>query len=219
MNGTFRPSVSANIQNSILAHLVDLLDGVAEYHRTCCVNAQKKKRISTRQLTRKNSNESYPEGPSTLPDNAELSEPPILKSLTYGINAVTKRLESQIVNCRPIITLGSSNESQPTEKHHPIRYLFVCRADVDPPILIDHLPHLVAIYNVLRGSNAPPTALITLPKGAEGTLAQVIGVRRLAVLAIDVRVHSSPEPIANKFCRVTRPLQMNDYQQQVRYHW
>lgn len=134
------------------------------------------------------------EAPSTPLDPAEETEPPqILQSLTYGINTVTQRLERLIEISRPKICLKSTGTiTNSNEPPIPIRYIFVCRADVDPPILIDHLPHLVATYNVLRSQDLPPITLATLPKGAETTLAQAVGVRRLAVLAIGVNIHYSP---------------------------
>jgi len=119
----------------------------------------------------------------------ESSEPPILNSLTYGINAVTKRLEIQIENSRAKSVFKSGSEVKATEEvTNPIRFLFVCRADIDPPILIDHFPHLVGICNTLR-QDFHPIMLATLPKGAEMTLARVVGIRKLAVLAIGVHLH------------------------------
>jgi ribonuclease P/MRP protein subunit POP3 len=68
-----------------------------------------------------------------------INPPSILRHIVYGINAVTKRLEFQSYNSRrPTIvipTLVPSNTSF---------YIFVCRKDVEPAVLVDHLPHLVA---------------------------------------------------------------------------
>lgn len=180
-----------------------LLEGVADYHQKCRIGARKWKKLLPVV------NDLLHGDPSgdlidLLPPKADIDmlsplytaerpEPPlILKSLTYGINAVTKRLELQIQNCGSKVTFKSPSDTQTTKESTPIiRYLFVCRADVDPPILIDHLPHLVATYNVLRPTNLPPTILIPLPKGAEVTLAHAMGVRRLAAIALDVNINSS----------------------------
>jgi ribonuclease P/MRP protein subunit POP3 len=204
---TVRPSVPANVQNAILAHLVDILDGVADFRRKSCTSSKKRKRSSEiaygslhRNVKRRaasgksavlGQDAPVEQCPSTLPDHVEKPESPkILESLTYGVNAVTKQLERQIENSRSKIILKSASVTGTTEEVlDPIRYLFVCRADVDPPMLIGHLPHLVATYNALRRQDLSPVTLATLPKGAEATLAQVMGVRRLAVLAIDASLH------------------------------
>ncbi|KXN88788.1 hypothetical protein AN958_06657 [Leucoagaricus sp. SymC.cos] len=192
------PSIQTNIQNSILALLVDLLDGVAEFHRDYSRSRKRKRKAekdnSPLHTKKQKPHEDPPvtahksteEEPSLQPDLTEKSEPPpILQHLIYGINAVTKRLERQIGDTRSKSVLATATQPKAAEENFdPIRYLFVCRADINPPILIDHLPHLVATYNVLRKQELPPIILATLPKGAEATLAQAVGVRRLAVLAI-----------------------------------
>ena len=101
----------------------------------------------------------------------------------YGINAVTKRLEHQSHNLRrPTIVIPTPTvEIQPSL---PFKYIFVCRQDVDPAILVDHLPHLVASCNSAQASNH--VKLVPLPKGSELVLAQTLGIRRVAVLGIDV---------------------------------
>jgi len=203
-----RPVVPANVQNTILAHLVDLLDGVAKFHQSRCRSSKRRKRVANesshrsikRRVVSKDAaigQDDLVEGPSTfsISHHTESSEessepPPILNSLIYGINAVTKRLEIQIENSRVKSVFKYGSKTRATgESTNPIRFLFVCRADIDPPILIDHLPHLVATYNALRQDDFHPIVLATLPKGAETTLAQVIGVRRLAALAISVDFH------------------------------
>ena len=190
------------MQNTILAHLVDLLDGVAELHQSRCRNSKRRKQaanepshrsVKRRMVSRDTTvdQDHLDEEPSALSvsHRMESSEPPILDHLIYGINAVTKRLEVQIENSRVKSVFKSGSEVKATgEATNPIRFLFVCRADIDPPILIDHFPHLVAICNTLR-QDSHPIVLATLPKGAETTLAQVVGVRKLAVLAISVHHH------------------------------
>jgi ribonuclease P/MRP protein subunit POP3 len=112
------------------------------------------------------------------------NEPPLLlRHVLYGINAVTKRLETQAQNARsPTIATLPETSAQPPK---PLKYIFVCRADVDPALLIAHLPHLVAAYNSTRPSQY--IKLIPLPLGAELVLAQTLGVRRVTVLGVDVR--------------------------------
>ncbi|KAF8608342.1 hypothetical protein BDV93DRAFT_247746 [Ceratobasidium sp. AG-I] len=105
--------------------------------------------------------------------------PPILKHCTFGINQVAKRLEAQ---------------ANPTtaEAHPPprpsLRVVIACRADVDPPLLIAHFPILVAACNsALPAGSSDDTyvKLVTLPMGAEHSLAEITGLRRVAVMALD----------------------------------
>lgn len=139
-----------------------------------------------------------PAAPTSLPGTdttveetameVSLPEPPVILShLTFGINAVTKRLESQIQSARRSVTISSAETvgvRASSSSSRPIKIIFVCRADVDPPILIDHLPHLAAAYNSNRP--AETVMIVPLPKGAESTLAEAVGLRRVAVIAADV---------------------------------
>ena len=136
-----------------------------------------------------------------LDDLVNDSEPPPAQNhVVIGINNVTKRLEKQTERVRyppPVVVKATSApgpstapSAQPTDKPpSPIRLVLVCRADVDPPILIDHVPHLVAAHNSSTAADAP-IKLVCLPKGAELTLANAVGLRRVAVLAFDVRLSS-----------------------------
>jgi len=74
--------------------------------------------------------------------------PPIVPHVTFGINEVTKRLESQ-ANSRRVRSFirapsipDAAEEVAPalTAEHPCLTHVFVCRADVDPPLLISHLP-------------------------------------------------------------------------------
>jgi len=190
------------VQNTILGHLVDLLDGVAAFHQSRRRSSKRWKQVANelshrsvkrRMVSRDTTidQDHLNEGASafSVSHHMESSEPSILNHLTYGINTVTKRLESQIENSQVKSVFKSGSEVKTRgETTNPIRFLFVCRADIDPPILIDHFPHLVAMCNTLR-QDFHPIVLATLPKGSETTLAQVVGVRKLAVLAIGVHLH------------------------------
>jgi ribonuclease P/MRP protein subunit POP3 len=121
-----------------------------------------------------------------------IPEPPVaLHHFTIGINEVTKRLESQVQVSRTMAKISSG-----TDSHTPstrIKIVLVCRADVDPPLLIAHIPHLVAAYNSSISTLPPPSQsldpikLVCLPKGSELVLAEALGLRRVAVIAMDVR--------------------------------
>lgn len=110
--------------------------------------------------------------------------------MTIGINEVTRRLELQLKSARHSIALTTTPHASPILPNiPPIAAVFVCRADVNPPILLDHIPHLVAGCNSIRpGSNTQgarqPLKLITLPKGSESALSQALGLRRAAVIAV-----------------------------------
>ncbi len=213
-----RPSVPVNMQNLILAQIISLLEDLSTYNRTRSDESRKRKREAhTEQAARKKQktgNEANapnqestamemeadlaPAIDSSNPSSSTKHPPPaprIQKHLVVGINAVTKRLEYQIQKTRHTVTVSTSSLSTPsTDLPLPsIKYLFVCRADVDPPILIDHLPHLVASYNSAKPSD--PIKLVPLPKGAEFTLAECLNVRRVAAFALDVSLSSSKQTV------------------------
>ena len=164
------------------------LEGLAEY--SCArsqANRKRKRALNQGSARKKARTEAPPEAmPVDIPaDDSSVPDPPeIYKHLLFGINEVTKRLEDQLRLCRRERIKPSSAEDTTSNELCPIKLVFVCRADVDPPILIDHLPHLVASFN----SSTPdhPVVLIPLPKDAESRLSAAIGVRRVAVLALDV---------------------------------
>jgi ribonuclease P/MRP protein subunit POP3 len=128
-------------------------------------------------------------------DQAQLKPPPILQHLTIGINAVTRKLESQIKSSRQTVIVSDRCSVSSQYSLQPrVKVIFVCRADIDPPILVDHLPHLISACNSLR---KPPdfVKLVPLPKGAEFALAAALGLRRVAVIAVDV-IHLFIQTIA-----------------------
>ena len=207
-----RPSVPINVQNAVLSRLMVSLDGVAAHHES------KKRRIHDRPTgpnkRRKTSAGkedgtsdpiSLPVGTCATPDEimgvddvesadqepVKLTELPIVPHLILGINQVTKRLEGQARAYRQ--TLGAEKTMTESGTSRPLSIVFVCRADVDPPLLISHLPALIASCNSSRNVLAnpethPPIKLVPVPKGSESLLADVIGLRRAAVLALDVIV-------------------------------
>ncbi|KAF8740413.1 KRI1-like family, partial [Rhizoctonia solani] len=140
------------------------------------------------------SSNSHDAGPSATAADSKADEstshtaptiplPPLLNHCVFGINEVTRRLESQI---HPDV-LGAEIASNATSKPK-LRFVVVCRTDVDPPILIEHLPVLVASCNSAIPSSSEDSMfikLVTLPMGGEHTLAEVVGLRRVAVMALD----------------------------------
>ncbi len=217
------------LQKSILECILDLLDGASDYHHHRCVTRRKRKRVckATERALQKNKEASEPaelslnEHSSNDQDvqmhldqkiqQCEIQdddiEPPIfLRHLSYGINVITKRLELQTQSARLPNILPLPETSQIPPK--PLKYVFVCRADVDPPLLIEHLPHLVAAYNSVRPSQY--VKLIPLPQGSESVLAQILGIRRVTALGLDVRILSKNISGPDLFlCRLIFPTMQN----------
>ncbi|KAH9951032.1 hypothetical protein B0H21DRAFT_415059 [Amylocystis lapponica] len=212
------PSIPINLQNAIMARVVAMLDGVSEHHlnreqqsrkRKCALSGTSSRRASKRRKDKQLGDDAMvvqlegqgvpSENPSHLIPPATAvaapeshsgtlpSAPSILQHLTFGINEVTKLLENVVRSNRQTLVAGPASE--PSERLE--RLVLVCRADVNPPILIGHLPHLVAACNSLRLSSDSAESskdviwLVPLPTGAEHTLAEALGMRRASVVAID----------------------------------
>ncbi|KAF9567015.1 hypothetical protein CPC08DRAFT_681855 [Agrocybe pediades] len=165
------PSIPVNLQNSMLAHITSKLEGAIT--STPRLLRRKEKEAKRQKTTHTNEEEQ----PSELVQQSQV--PLLLQHGVYGINQVTRRLESQGQDLRrPIIASTTSKD----ELAH-LRCVFICREDLDPKILVDHIPPLVAAYNSRKPQEC--VRLITLPRGSELALAKVLGVRRVAVFAID----------------------------------
>jgi ribonuclease P/MRP protein subunit POP3 len=143
-------------------------------------------------------------------DVSQIPSPPaILDSLEIGLNEVTRALE------RSITTLRSCQyKKQLPSDFKPISLILVCLADINPPNLVVHIPHLVSVYNSMlmtqgiiatkkrlarsRLQTVPPRPegikLVTLPKNAESSLAGSIGLRRISVVAFYVSPFYFPWP-------------------------
>ncbi|KAF5323518.1 hypothetical protein D9611_005650 [Ephemerocybe angulata] len=185
------PSVPVNLQNVILSHLTSLLEGASNYHEAQCRASRKRKReLETEGTTKKGKRAKLAEDdvmkapsaePHTIPLEGNLpTKPDILNHLTCGVNAVTKRLEEQARQVRRNVVMTSKTDMEPIT---PISLVFVCRADVDPPILIDHFPPLVAACNSVHTNHH--VKLIPLPKESENLLAEKLGIKRVSVIALD----------------------------------
>jgi ribonuclease P/MRP protein subunit POP3 len=196
-----RPSVPLNLQNAILAKILQLLDGTSEYQlqrfaagrkRKCGkekTSQTKKQKVELDESQSSASERRDEDGPpvlSGLPQVdmvVELEPPALFRHLVYGINEVTKRLENQTQAVRRSVV--ARLPEQPAKDPLPtLGSIFVCRSDMNLSLPLDHLPHLIAAYN----SSRPPSfvTLVPLPKGAELSLAQALGVRRVSVFGIEV---------------------------------
>lgn len=191
-----RPVIAPNVQNAILARVTELLSGVAQF------NIERQRISHTKQKNRKRPNKNTNLGdsveehpaeqgdslPTTVSDAPSTSSPPaILRSITIGINEVTKRLESHCKIPRLKLPTSSDESMEPaTRASSRIGVVVVCKPDIDPPLLVAHIPHLVAACNNVSRSSGKMAKLVTLPKGSEFALSQALGLRRAAVLELDV---------------------------------
>ncbi|RDX50474.1 hypothetical protein OH76DRAFT_1402515 [Lentinus brumalis] len=204
------PHVPVNIQNSILAGVVGMLGGVAQHNLDREHASRKRRRGGGARdggsAKKPKSSQAAAQGSSAVTDDATVisamevdagkpestASPSILQHMSVGINEVTKRLEALARSHRQIILPGTEHPatSEPP-KATSSRLVIACRADVDPPILIGHLPHLVASCNSV-GKHAASTTdtsdgtwLVPMSKGAENTLAEAMGLRRVSVMLIE----------------------------------
>jgi ribonuclease P/MRP protein subunit POP3 len=202
-----RPSIPSNTQNLFLATLLTTVQSAVTG------GSRKSFKASARKALPRSEIADSVEGTSASPDSMVYSETsgcaagstalpsPVFSQLalssghmTIGINEVTRRLELQLKSVRHSVTLTTTPHTSPILPNiPPIAAVFVCRADVNPPILLDHIPHLVAGCNSIRpGSNTQgarqPLKLVVLPKGSESALAQALGLRRAAVIAVHVSI-------------------------------
>ena len=196
-----RPSVPVNLQNIIFSHLTSLLDGAAAYHEAQSKSSRKRKRGlqnvgSKKKAKNSEAGEDVPmKGGETAqiqttteaPDDLTITpqKPVVLTHIICGINAVTKRLEAQARKARRNVIIATDSEEA---TQVPITLVFVCRADVDPSILIDHFPPLVAACNSVRSNLSQLVKMVPVPKGSEDVLAAKLGIKRVSVIALDVRI-------------------------------
>ncbi|KAJ7161414.1 hypothetical protein C8R43DRAFT_992799 [Mycena crocata] len=193
------PSVPLNLQNTALACTISLLQGVSDFHLARNQENRKRKSLSKESTSNKKRKVNVDADTAELPsasvlpnatasspieDSALPAPPAVLPHLVIGINEVTKRLDAQIRSLRKTVSVNAESSAALAPPPTPIKVIVVCRADVDPQILIDHLPHEVAAFN--SSKPAEPIKVIPLPKGAEFTLAKAIGLRRVAVMALDI---------------------------------
>lgn len=207
-----------NIQNMLLARLLSILENVPDLQRNRQRESKSLKRAGIQPDNNQNKKRRRDEHvqSDTLADGnvtgrpaisiatdassmAEIaSDPPapyastgFLQHLSIGINEVTKLLEGFSQKYRLRLSSGGDSDlvqSPPTE---PTHLVLVCQADINPPVLISHLPQLVAACNSrpsLPSELAKSKIILSpLPKGAESLLAQALGLRRASVVSISVR--------------------------------
>jgi len=172
------PKIPINVQTELLAHLISILEGVAEYQAAIRRLSRKRKRSKARD------GEEEDVGSHSLPSESDTRVRSIIDHLVVGLNAVTKRLEEQVRKRPHSVTITKDQPAAEVQKtNRDLCLVLACRADVDPPLLIDHLPHLVASCNAMQ--NLEPVRIASLPEGTEGTLAKSLGIHRVTVIGLD----------------------------------
>lgn len=120
--------------------------------------------------------------------------------ILLGIKAIGRMLEYQVIHKKssvsnPKTSVSNPKLSEPSKLRWP--YVFVCREDLNPSSLVDHLPVTVACFNEMHSLQSdvdylgPPVQtqdvyLIPLPRGSDAKLSKALGVRRTAAVAISV---------------------------------
>ncbi|KAJ7786488.1 hypothetical protein B0H16DRAFT_1490637 [Mycena metata] len=172
------PSVPLNLQNTALACTLSLLGGVSEYKSVRGEANRKRKRLDKDSKQNKKTKNADGEGSigemdAELPDDGAPPEetpsterPAVLSHLAIGINEVTKRLDAQIRSLRKAVAITSDPAIDPTPLPAPIKVIVVAAFNSSQP--------------------AEPITMIPLPKGAEKQLADAVGLRRAAVIAMDI---------------------------------
>ena len=196
-----------NVQNAVLAGIISALDGVADMHHEARRESWKRKKEMNKEETRKKAKlqdgderQSEPamqvdgtdseDVPQTANENATISDAPqrlpsSLSYLTFGINEVTKLLEAHAQHQRRKTLPQVPGSSAPSASSSIL--VAACLADINPPILIGHLPNLVAACNSGKGCEIT-IWLVPLPKGSEEALAAAAGLKRVAVIAIKASI-------------------------------
>ncbi|OAV90074.1 hypothetical protein PTTG_07959 [Puccinia triticina 1-1 BBBD Race 1] len=157
-------------------------------------------------------------------------------SVLSGINSTTKAMEKEIRQTREAVprsflasppTMAQDGHNIPGSEVtkdpccQPLSFIFVCRKDINPASLVDHLLPTVANLNRSRlhsgYSGADPLAgqrsaiLIPLPEGAENLIAGALGLKKAAVVALqgeDARMCSLSQ-LAGKHIKPVLPPNPN----------
>lgn len=90
--------------------------------------------------------------------------PPFYELLTLGFNPTVSQLEGQVKNFK-------ENKEESLDTKDYIKYVFVCKSDVKPQIILQHFPSLV----YLSSPDSYKVKLIALPKGTIDKLEAILG--------------------------------------------
>ncbi|KIM23025.1 hypothetical protein M408DRAFT_268368 [Serendipita vermifera MAFF 305830] len=207
------PEILQNVQVSLLEATVAFFSCLKEYHIQRGLQSRSRKRAESkaRLETREASSSELPlpdavmreastltqpgenkKGPDHDNKQAEAItiEPEVLQHAKFGANEVVKMLERYISTIRQsLLDKKAVDEGTIT----PLAVL-ACRWDVNPPSLFSHIPHLVASANTLASMYHlsfpdshpfPEVKLVNLPKHAENSLSEALGMRRVSIVALN----------------------------------
>ncbi|KAF9287793.1 hypothetical protein BGZ68_001264 [Mortierella alpina] len=119
-------------------------------------------------------------------ESTPTERPAILKSTTIGINAVTKSLERSI---------------QDLKRYPPPRAVFLCKGDLAPSHLYNHLGPMIAML-------PDTTLLFPLLRGSEKRLSEALGMQAVGALAIHAHINGESDIDAGSLSRETEDLIM-----------
>ncbi|KAL4062989.1 hypothetical protein V8B97DRAFT_1674663 [Scleroderma yunnanense] len=189
------PSVPTNLQNICLARLLASLE--SHYHKRACPprvqntcsgntlppahNSHEMDQVSGLDLNE------YPVHGVIATGAVSTSSGERDHNLIVGINQVTRALECQIQSMRRLAVIPHLAQPDPSVEPPPLAVVFACSADIEPLILVEHIPHLVAACNSFHSISKRQlnkVKLVPLPKSSESVVAQAVGLRRAAVIGI-----------------------------------
>lgn len=195
-NRTSRPYVPMNLQNLCLARLLTCLESAVPHRLSVPTSCPRALTQDVPLMARPISpvHQIPLEGVDNPKKRAKLIQSDDSKEvhahrLTVGINQVTRVLESQLQSTRKhaVLHFPEQRHDQHPE-FSPLAAVFACSVDIDPPLLIEHIPHLIASCNSLvpTAQQQQKVKLMPLPKGSEFAIAAAMGLRRAAVIGIHV---------------------------------
>ena len=165
----YRPAVAVNVQNTLLARVISMAGGVSEYHLSREHETRKpKSQLEIKKASDTSAPESHsmdvehtdPTGsiPTQTPleretkdseQTSSVERPQIMDHFTFGINEVTRLLEDTSKSSRRRAVADETDAVEQLNRQFS-GLILVCRGDVNPPIIISHLPYLVAACNSTR---------------------------------------------------------------------
>lgn len=150
-----------------------------------------KKKMSARRLAASSLSQSKPQPQpqgQPQPRTSAAGQPPRRPALAVSSrqkNSSTASAASATLETRPT----SSTAAAQLNLDDPLAVVLVCRADINPRDLLDHLPNTVAAANglLVAQEGKRPVQLVQLNQGAEHALSQALAIKSAAVVGLRVR--------------------------------
>ncbi|GAO48808.1 hypothetical protein SAICODRAFT_18668 [Saitoella complicata NRRL Y-17804] len=204
------PVIDPADQERILELLCSLLQPLGDHrilhpNKTSQINRRKRRRASKSQNTPANpasTNDAMDVDPGPSSSKA-VEAPKIANHLTMGINSTTRHLESQARRLLPSTLkppFSTPPPPPPPSSDRQIKYVFACRSDITPHHLLSHLPTLTALLTTHT------TRLVSLPRGAEARLVQILGLRRVGVIGLMDGVQGGEMEGLVRLCEKVHPM-------------